>query len=298
MHPRNLYNKKPDFGELATIRPTLRPYLIPKSKKQQITDDQQQSAEVSPSHPRPCLLPTSSDAITLSSSSGLDQEKKYEQHHKAAAIKTPASFSTDTDLAEQLQERPSTSTKKFAYTLDFSDPEALRELTCAVLERDFGLKVEIPLDKLIPAVPQRLNYVHWIEDLLMCCEAGGSKQSQRGDESKSADSAVRKVGVAFDNADSAISGASQMEVEDVTHSDCADSTVCVREGEVEEGVACYQKGGVAFDCADDMTVQVPKGDSIIGVDIGTSLSNNCLIITSLWVHPLVWTSYYNKASFP
>ena len=288
MHPRNLYNKKPDFGELATVRPTLRPYLIPKSKKQQNSDDQHQSAEVSPSHPTAGLLPTSSDAITLSSSSGIDQEKKHQQHHRAAAIETPASSSTDPDLAEQLsQESPSSSTKKFAYTLDFSDPEALRELTCAVLERDFGLKVEIPLDKLIPAVPQRLNYVHWIEDLLMCCEAGGSEQSWRGDESKVADSAVGEVGVAFDNADSAISGVSQMEVEDVIPSDCADSTVCVREGEGEEGVACYQKGGVAFDCADNVTV--PRGDYIIGVDIGTSLSNNCLIITSLWVHPLVWT---------
>ena len=289
MHSRNLYNKKPDFGELATVRPTLRPYLIPKSKKQQNSDNQHQSAEVSPSHPTAGLLPTSSDAITLSSSSsGLDQEKKHQQHHKAAAIEAPASSSTDTDLAEQLsQESPSSSTKKFAYTLDFSDPEALRELTCAVLERDFGLKVEIPLDKLIPAVPQRLNYVHWIEDLLMCCGAGGGGQSRRGDESKVADSAVGEVGVAFDNADSAISGVAQMEVEDVTPSDCADSTVCVREGEVEEGVACYQKGGVAFDCADDVTV--PRGDYIIGVDIGTSLCNNCLIITSLWVHPLVWT---------
>lgn len=58
------------------------------------------------------------------------------------------------------------------FTLDFSNPEALRELTCAILARDFGIKLEIPLDKLIPAVPQRLNYVHWIEDLLSDGEAG------------------------------------------------------------------------------------------------------------------------------
>ena len=57
---------------------------------------------------------------------------------------------------------------KFPYTLDFSDPASLRELTCAVLERDFGIKLEIPLDKLIPTVPQKLNYIHWIEDLLCC----------------------------------------------------------------------------------------------------------------------------------
>lgn len=55
---------------------------------------------------------------------------------------------------------------KFPYTLNFSDPLALRELTCAVLERDFGLKLDIPLGALIPSVPQKLNYIHWIEDLL------------------------------------------------------------------------------------------------------------------------------------
>ena len=59
---------------------------------------------------------------------------------------------------------------KFSFTLDFSKPEALRELTYAVLKRDFDLKVHLPLNKLIPAVPQRLNYIHWIEDLLKLCE--------------------------------------------------------------------------------------------------------------------------------
>lgn len=54
----------------------------------------------------------------------------------------------------------------FAYTLDFSDPNAVRELTCAVLEKDFGLKVELPVDRLIPTIPQKLNYIHWVEDLL------------------------------------------------------------------------------------------------------------------------------------
>jgi len=56
--------------------------------------------------------------------------------------------------------------RKFSYTLDFSNPLAVRELTCAVLERDFSLKVEIPLGVLVPMVPQKLNYIHWIEDLI------------------------------------------------------------------------------------------------------------------------------------
>ena len=50
--------------------------------------------------------------------------------------------------------------------LDFKDPSALRALTRAMLEEDFDLKVELPLDRLIPTVPQRLNYILWLEDII------------------------------------------------------------------------------------------------------------------------------------
>ena len=53
-----------------------------------------------------------------------------------------------------------------SYTLDFSNPEALRELTRALLEQDYGLKVNIPAGRLVPTVTLRLNYLHWVEDLL------------------------------------------------------------------------------------------------------------------------------------
>ena len=42
-----------------------------------------------------------------------------------------------------------------------------RELACALLSKDFGLEVVLPEDRLVPMVPQRLNYIHWLEDLLM-----------------------------------------------------------------------------------------------------------------------------------
>ncbi|XP_036926081.1 RNA N6-adenosine-methyltransferase METTL16 isoform X1 [Sturnira hondurensis] len=51
-------------------------------------------------------------------------------------------------------------------SLNFKDPEAVRALTCTLLREDFGLSIDIPLERLIPAVPSRLNYIHWVEDLI------------------------------------------------------------------------------------------------------------------------------------
>uniref|UniRef100_A0A6G1SP69 U6 snRNA m(6)A methyltransferase n=1 Tax=Aceria tosichella TaxID=561515 RepID=A0A6G1SP69_9ACAR len=49
---------------------------------------------------------------------------------------------------------------------DFKNPDALRALTCALLHRYFQKRINIPSDRLIPAVPQRLNYICWLEDLV------------------------------------------------------------------------------------------------------------------------------------
>ncbi|PWY90662.1 DUF890 domain protein [Aspergillus heteromorphus CBS 117.55] len=48
--------------------------------------------------------------------------------------------------------------------LDFSDPDAVRQLTKSLLQRDFQLEVEIPENRLCP--PNRLNYILWLQDLL------------------------------------------------------------------------------------------------------------------------------------
>ncbi|XP_047246968.1 RNA N6-adenosine-methyltransferase mettl16 [Girardinichthys multiradiatus] len=59
--------------------------------------------------------------------------------------------------------------------VNFKEPEAVRALTCTLLKEDFGLTIEIPLERLIPTVPLRLNYIHWVEDLI-----DGQKQPHRG----------------------------------------------------------------------------------------------------------------------
>ncbi|KAI9010990.1 hypothetical protein CLU79DRAFT_446415 [Phycomyces nitens] len=50
--------------------------------------------------------------------------------------------------------------------IDFKDPRAVRALSIALLEHDFGLEVDFPLDSLCPTVPNRLNYILWLQDLL------------------------------------------------------------------------------------------------------------------------------------
>lgn len=50
--------------------------------------------------------------------------------------------------------------------VDFRDPASVRELAVCLLHKDFGYKVELPDNRLSPAIPSRLNYILWMEDLL------------------------------------------------------------------------------------------------------------------------------------
>ncbi|KAI5059362.1 hypothetical protein GOP47_0025681 [Adiantum capillus-veneris] len=50
--------------------------------------------------------------------------------------------------------------------IDWTDFNATRELTRVLLEHDFGIHWWIPDGQLCPTVPNRANYIHWIQDLL------------------------------------------------------------------------------------------------------------------------------------
>ncbi|KAG0478868.1 hypothetical protein HPP92_013587 [Vanilla planifolia] len=50
--------------------------------------------------------------------------------------------------------------------IDWKDYNATRELTRVLLLHDHGINWWIPDGQLCPTVPNRLNYIHWIDDLL------------------------------------------------------------------------------------------------------------------------------------
>ncbi|XP_058803328.1 U6 small nuclear RNA (adenine-(43)-N(6))-methyltransferase [Phymastichus coffea] len=50
--------------------------------------------------------------------------------------------------------------------INFKDKESLKVLTQTLLKHDFNLDIDIPSKNLVPALPLRLNYILWIEDLL------------------------------------------------------------------------------------------------------------------------------------
>ncbi|KAJ5958884.1 uncharacterized protein N7479_006034 [Penicillium vulpinum] len=76
-------------------------------------------------------------------------------------------YQNDIDFAAlALQSRDFAKHLKPNGQLDFNDPAAVRQLTTTLLQQDFHLKVEIPGDRLCPPVPNRLNYILWLQDLL------------------------------------------------------------------------------------------------------------------------------------
>ncbi len=66
--------------------------------------------------------------------------------------------------------------------LDFTSWEATRQLTRALLQRDFGVAWDLPPGHLVPTLTNRANYVHWLADLLALsapAHSGGPRPRQR-----------------------------------------------------------------------------------------------------------------------
>ncbi|XP_075511289.1 uncharacterized protein LOC142547093 isoform X1 [Primulina tabacum] len=63
--------------------------------------------------------------------------------------------------------------------IDWTDFNATRELTRVLLLHDHGLDWWIPDGQLCPTVPNRSNYIHWIEDLLASNLVSGTRVDGR-----------------------------------------------------------------------------------------------------------------------
>eukprot|EP00736_Rhodelphis_marinus_P004535 Rmarinus@m.13622 len=84
--------------------------------------------------------------------------------------------------------RPYVFYNKRGSSINWKDPEANRELTRVLLLEEFGITWDIPSGFLCPPVPNRLNYIHWIEDLL--CLSLGSNVIPQGSNVRGIDIGV------------------------------------------------------------------------------------------------------------
>lgn len=210
MHPRNRYSKnKADFGELAEFRPSLKPFLVKRVRWRNSNTPSTRTPNAPPLAtgaapptgtpdipPTGAVLPTGVPDAPLTGNpeappTGTSDAGAPNSPDAPATLPTGTPYAPPTGTPDDplivTPEAPPTGTssdaggpnapsniiaKKFAYTLNFSNIDAIRELSCALLEKDFDLRVEIPVGCLVPTVPQKLNYIHWVEDLLSCgaCE--------------------------------------------------------------------------------------------------------------------------------
>lgn len=87
-------------------------------------------------------------------------------HHKRSL------YRSGLDIAELVELYPSFAKhtakgRKGRLTIKEWTLEAQRELTRHLMQKDFGITICLRSDRLCPPVPQRLNYLLWVEDLLL-----------------------------------------------------------------------------------------------------------------------------------
>ncbi|KAM5539796.1 hypothetical protein V8D89_006609 [Ganoderma adspersum] len=87
--------------------------------------------------------------------------------HTRNPYRSPPDFQLLAEAYPPLQKHIITTTK--GATIDFKDEKSQRRLTEAILHQDFGLKLDLPPDRLCPPVPNRLNYILWLEDIVEAC---------------------------------------------------------------------------------------------------------------------------------
>ncbi|KAK6525641.1 hypothetical protein TWF281_010695 [Arthrobotrys megalospora] len=77
-------------------------------------------------------------------------------------------YKTGVSFAQLAKEYPGLAKcLKGTSSIDFHDPESIRQLAKALLKKEFKLEVDLPEDRLCPGVPNRLNYILWLNDLLV-----------------------------------------------------------------------------------------------------------------------------------
>ncbi|KZT09695.1 S-adenosyl-L-methionine dependent methyltransferase [Laetiporus sulphureus 93-53] len=84
--------------------------------------------------------------------------------HSRNPYRTPPDFTALAESYEPL--KPYLITTAAGVTIDFKNDAAQRRLTEALLHRDFNISLTLPDDRLCPPVPNRLNYILWLHDVL------------------------------------------------------------------------------------------------------------------------------------
>ncbi|KAH9833054.1 S-adenosyl-L-methionine dependent methyltransferase [Rhodofomes roseus] len=84
--------------------------------------------------------------------------------HPRNPYRTAPDFASLTDVYPAL--KPHLLTTPSGVSIDFQNETSQRRLTEALLQRDFNLSINLPEDRLCPPVPNRLNYVLWIQDIV------------------------------------------------------------------------------------------------------------------------------------
>lgn len=86
-------------------------------------------------------------------------------------------------------------------TIDWKNPESMRELTRVMLRHDFGIEWDVPLDRLCPPVANRLNYICWLSDLMKLSDTavggdgtfGHAKREQESSDARAKEEAERNL---------------------------------------------------------------------------------------------------------